>query len=143
MRDSVKEFFAALHKEHLQKRGFKKVRLTYSRSMGDYTERVQIQGSSWNDSRTNWRFYINFGIEFRGLKPRSPCRDFPGTHCWARLASIVHRVQSECELPKTGLKEFARLIADQIDRASQLVARRIGLLRAAYLGKSSPLLALR
>src|SRR5438046_2062639 len=102
MRDSVTQFFSRLHREHLKARGYKKVRYTFSRDMGGYTERIQFQGISWNDANSPWRFYITFGVEFPDLPSRSPCRDFPATHCWARIERVVPGAPNQYDLPETG-----------------------------------------
>jgi hypothetical protein len=41
------------------------------RLMKGFTERVQFQGSAWNGGDSAWRFYVNFGVQFHGLPPRS------------------------------------------------------------------------
>jgi len=77
-------FISELHSIHLKPRGFKKTRHTFIRSRDGYTEHYQIQGSAWNDREGPWTFYLNCGISFDGLPPRSPDRDFPRTHAWMR-----------------------------------------------------------
>ena len=138
MRDSVTEFFSSLQREHLKVRGYKKVRHTFSRNMGGYTERIQVQGSSWNDSDSPWRFYINFGVEFPDLPPRSPCRDFPATHCWTRIEHIVPDAPNQYDLPDTRTAEFAGELAGYLDCASRQVARQIRQIRRSYERRLSP-----
>ena|SRR5207245_1692844 len=142
MRESVKDFFAALHRVYLKPRAYRKVRHTFSREMDAYTERVQFQGSSWNDSTSPWRFYINFGVEFHNLPPRFPCRDFPNTHCWTRIEGIVPSAPAQYDLPGRRFEDFSAEIAGYLETASQRVSRRIGRIRAAYEQKKWPLLTL-
>jgi len=132
MRESAKEFFSRLHQDHLKPRGYKKVRQTFSRSIGDYTERIQFQGSAFNDASRPCRFYINFGVEFHDLRPRIPCRDFPETHCWTRAEAIVRGASSQYDLPEENVVGFAEQISHQLSSASELVAHRIRDVRQTY-----------
>lgn len=85
----VKEFFSSLHNTYLKPAGYSKERFTFSRDAGAYIERVQFQGSTWNAAGESWRFYINVGLQFKDIPPRSPDRDFPRTHVWERIGNIV------------------------------------------------------
>ena len=139
MNASVREFFSSLHREHLKRRGYTKTRHTFSRDMGSYTERIQIQGSAWNDSKSPWRFYINFGVEFHDLPPRTPCRDFPATHCWTRIDSLTPSAAAEYDLPQMVKPDFATKIADSLHQSSEHVARTIRQIRSAYESRSWPM----
>jgi len=132
MRESAKKFFSGLHQTYLKPKGYKKVRQTFSRAVGDYTERVQFQGSAFNDSSRPCRFYINFGVEFHDLRPRVPCRDFPETHCWTRIEAIFPGVPSQYDLPDESVADFTEHIATLLASASDSVAQRIQVIRQSY-----------
>ncbi len=138
MRDSAKEFFSHLHKTHLKPHGYTKLRHIFSRDMGSYTERVQFQGSNWSDPNCPLRFYINFGVEFHDLPPRSPCKDLPGTHCWTRIRHIAQNAPSHFDLPDNETSAFAAEIAAYLDYSSQQVAVKIPQIRKIYDEKKSP-----
>jgi hypothetical protein len=142
MSDPVTEFFSRLHQQHLKERGYKKTRHTFSREMDGYIERIQFQGSAWNDSATQWTFYINYGVEFCDLPARTPCRDFPGTHCWIRLEDIVSGLPKQHQLPKSNAEKFAAKLASCLDRASEVVSQSIDRIRSNYEQCGSPQLAL-
>jgi len=114
------------------------VRHTFSRDMDGYTERIQFQGSSGNDSDGPWRFYINLGVEFTDLPPRTPCRDFPATHCWTRIEHIVPDAPKQYDLPDTSTAEFASELAGYLDCASRQSARQIRQIRSSYEQRPSP-----
>src|SRR5688500_4939575 len=98
MRDLAKNFFSTLHAAHLKRMGYAKERNTFTRKLDGFTERIQFQGSAWNSGDGSWRFYMNFGVQFHGLPARSPERDLPGTHCWARIQSIVPEAPASFDL---------------------------------------------
>jgi hypothetical protein len=135
-------FFINLHHERLKAQGYKKARYTFSREMYGYTERIQFQGSSWNNLDNPWSFYINLGVEFADLPPRTPCRDFPGTHCWTRIEHIVPGAPSEYDLPETPTAVFAAELAAYLDCASRQVARQIRRIRRRYEERRSPRLTI-
>ena len=139
MNEAVKDFFSSLHREHLKPRGYTKTRHTFSRDMGNYTERIQFQGSAWNDSNSPWRFYINFGVEFHDLPPRTPCRDFPATHCWTRIPAVTPSGAAEYDLPQSVPPDFAAQIAASLQHGSEHVARTLQQIRSAYESKSWPI----
>ena len=132
MREFVKAFFSLLHREHLKPSGYRKLRHTFSREMSEYTEHVQFQGSSWNDAASPWRFYINFGVQFAGVSPRTPDRDFPDTHCWTRIEHIVPDALSQYDIPEADLPAFAAEIAAYVASASEAAARHIARIREDY-----------
>lgn len=132
MRESAKEFFSRLHQSHLKPSGYKKVRQTFSRNLGDYSERIQFQGSAFNDASRPCRFYINFGVEFHELRPRIPCRDFPETHCWTRIQKIVPGAPSHYDLPEKDVAGFAERISSLLASASGTVAQGVQGLRQTY-----------
>lgn len=138
MRDSVTQFFSSLHREHLKAQGYKKVRHTFSRALDGFVERIQFQGSDWNDADSPWRFYINFGVEFSDLPPRTPCRDFPATHCWTRIEHIVPDAPKQYDLPDASTAAFAGELAGYLDCASRQVARQIRQIRSSYEQRRSP-----
>lgn len=141
MQNSVKQFFVEIHASHFRQRGYKKIRHTFHRELDGYIERVQFQGSSWNDANSPWLFYINFGVEFSGLPARSPCRDFPATHCWTRIEALVPRMPPEYRLPEGDVAKFAAKIARCVEKASLLVADRLPGIRANYERSRSPQLS--
>lgn len=138
MRDSVSQFFSRLHRDYLKPRGYKKVRHNFSREADGYTERVQFQGSAWNDSSRPWTFYINFGIEFASLAPRTPCRDFPSTHCWTRIEYLVADAPDRYDIPDADTTGFAAEIAGYVARASEQVRVQISQIRRVYEQTHSP-----
>src|SRR5688572_23714719 len=111
-------FLSALHRVHLRPGGYRKSGHTFSRDRGDFTERIQIQGSSWNDSSGPWRFYLNFGVTFHGAPRRLPDRDFPQTHCWARISRIVPDAPPFHELCDDAVARAVE-VADIVRRASE------------------------
>jgi hypothetical protein len=137
MQDYVKEFFSHLHNEYLKARGYKKVRHTFSRDFGTYTERIQFQGSAWNDSSSPWRFYINFGVEFHDV-PAIERRDFPGTHCWTRIQVVALDAPSEFDLSERDTAGFASKIAFYLESGSRHVKQHIQQIRSAYDAKICP-----
>jgi len=142
MRESVTRFFSSLHQNHFKIRGYKKVRHTFSREMGDYVERIQFQGSKWNNSDDSWRFYINFGVEFSDLPPRIPCHDFPSTHCWTRIEQLVPDAPKQYDLPELDTAEFARELSAYFESASRQVAQQIRWIHSSYQQQHSPRLTL-
>lgn len=142
MRESAKEFFSRLHQIHLKPRGYKKVRQTFSRSIGGYTERVQFQGSAFNDASHPCRFYINFGVAFHSIRARVPCRDFPETHCWTRIEEMVRRAPSQYDLPDGNVEEFAVSVAKLVFSASEAAEQQIQVIRQAYCETKSSRLTL-
>jgi Domain of unknown function (DUF4304) len=131
MRDSIKDFFSALHQDYLKPSGYKKLRHTFSRDMGEYTEKIQFQGCSWNDSKSAWRFYINFGIEFHDLPPVIPM-DFSGTHCSARLDSIMANSPKHFHITETGSPKLAQELSVRLEQLSNYISERIGVIRESY-----------
>jgi hypothetical protein len=138
MHESVSQFFSALHRDYLKPRRYKKVRHTFSRDMGGYTERVQFQGSAWNNAGGPWTFYINFGVQFRDLPERVPCRDFPDTHCWTRIEYLVDDASKKYDIPANDTGSFAAEITDCLDQASQAAERQISVIRKSYEQTHSP-----
>src|SRR4051794_30886939 len=121
MDDRVQEFLSAIHGAHLKSLVYKKQRHTFTRDLEGFTERVKFQGSAWNSRGSSWRFYVSYGVQFRGLPPRSPDRDFPGTHCWARIESIVPEALRDFALVGND-DRLAEELAVYIERASRCVA---------------------
>ena len=132
MRESIKAFFSLLHCGHLKPSGYRTLRHTFSRGMSDYTERVQFQGSSWNDADCASTFYINFGVEFVGIPARTPDRDFPETHRWTRIEHIIRDAPKQYDIPESDLPAFAVEIAACVASASEAAARHISRLRSDY-----------
>lgn len=135
------KFFSDLHRLHLKAKGYRKQRHTFTRDHPDFTERVQFQGSAWNSSGSPWRFYINFGVQFRSLPPRLPDRDLPGTHCWTRIESLVPEAPAEFELASQHDKLSVDLVRF-VEMASQRVAQQIDAVRERYEKTRSPRLSL-
>ena len=73
---------------------FPKEGRTVSRDCGSYWERINFQGSAWNDANSG-RFYINVGIEFKDLAPRKLWSLMPHTHWADRLERIVKEAPSQ------------------------------------------------
>jgi len=135
------KFFSDLHRSYLKGKGYRKQRHTFTRDHPGFTERVQFQGSAWNSSGSPWRFYINVGVQFRDLPPRLPDRDLPGTHCWARIESLVPEAPSEFELTSQQHQISADLVR-LVEMASQRVAQQIDAVRERYEETRSPRLYL-
>ena len=132
MRESVKAFFTGLHREHMKPRGYTKQRHTFSRDVAGYTERVQFQGSDWNNAESPWRFYINFGVQFADIVRRTPDRDFPQTHCWTRIEHIVPDAPKQYDIPDSEVAAFTAQIAAYVAAASDTTARHIDGVREDY-----------
>ncbi len=137
MAELVEQFLSRLHATHLKAAGYKKKGHTFSRKRADFTERIQLQGSAWNDGRGPWRFYVNVGILFDGMPPRHPDRDFPGTHCWTRIENLVRGAPPELEL-SDNQEDVARRLAALIEDASTRLGREIDGLRRRYEAQGSP-----
>ncbi len=137
MQDYVREFFSRLHVTHLKGRGYKKVRHTFSRPMDGYAERIQFQGSAWNDSNGPWRFYINFGIEFHDL-PSVERRDFPATHCWTRIEHISADAPSEYDLSVENSADLASRVAFYLESGSRHVQQHVQEIRKSYDARIFP-----
>lgn len=118
----VKEFFSLLHNTYLKPAGYSKERFTFARDAGAYIERVQFQGSSWNSAGESWRFYINVGLQFKGIPPRYPDRDFPRTHLWERIGNIVD-APSQFDLSVESTTILASEINASIVLASAVISR--------------------
>jgi len=131
MQDSIKLFFSELHKNHLKSRGYTKERHTFSRDMGKYTEKIQFQGCSWNDSKGPWGFYVNYGIQFHDLPPAVPV-DFSRTHCSARLDSLIGNSPKHFHIRENNSNELAQEISDCVDNLSKFIAERFDFIRESY-----------
>lgn len=129
------DFLSEFHKNHLKELGFKKIRRTFSRDMGDYWERFNFQGSSWNSSDTqDWRYYINLGVEFKDLEARRNWSYFPHTHWSGRIESVVKSASAIGEYNEnTNKKELAEKLKGYILEASQKMSDEMEGLRAHYL----------
>jgi Domain of unknown function (DUF4304) len=132
MSDSAEAFLTQLHRDQLKALGFGKKRHTFSRACDGYTERFQVQGSAWNDATHPWRFYVNVGVEFDDVHPRSPARDFPGTHCWTRLEELVPRAPADFDLVLGQESELATDLIELLLDASGVLADQMPGIRAAY-----------
>ena len=135
MKKWLDEFLNELHKNYLKELGFRKVRRTFSRDMGDYWERFNFQGSSWNSSdERDWRYYINLGVEFKDLKPQKNWTYFPHTHWADRIESVVKKASSVGEYnEKTNKAELAEKLKGFILEATEKISREISGLRRHYL----------
>ncbi len=125
------EFFSQLHTVHLKPMGFRKTRHTFFRAGSEVTECIQFQGSAWNDRDSPWRFYVNFGVLFRDLPPRHPDRDFPRTHCWARIDSLVPGAHRDFDLAGD-TDQLASSLAELVEQASRMVHGRLDRVRERY-----------
>jgi len=118
----VKNFFSVLHRDHLKPRGYTKERFTFSRDAGEFVERVQFQGSQWNSAGEPWQFYINVGVQFKDLPPRSPDRDFPRTHAWSRIENIVPGIPAKYQVSPTTVAALASELNTLLAQASASVS---------------------
>lgn len=105
--DFVSRFFSQLHRVFLKRRGYNKIRHSFSREINGYTERVQYQGSVRNGAHGPWTFYINFGVEFPDFEARTLRRDFPFTHCGTRIEHLVDDVSRQHAIGSSGSASLA------------------------------------
>lgn len=138
----IEEYLSQLHREHLKPRGFTKVGHTFSRQRDSFTERFQVQGSAWNDSSQPWRFYLNVGVAFPDLPPRLPDRDFPATHCWARVDAIVTGAPSHFELQPGERDILTASLCGYIDDADERLSAAVETICHNYQRTSTPWLSL-
>jgi hypothetical protein len=125
-------FVAELHNGHLKPIGFRKRRHTFVRYQDGYAEHYQIQGSAWNNPSTSWICYLNCGISFEGLPPRSPDKDFPRTHAWMRSGVFVRDARPQYDVTVENSEVTAKEIADVIVRCSEYFRRRHVVLLECY-----------
>ena len=137
MKKWLDEFLTEFHKEHLKTLGFKKVRRTFSKDMGNYWERFNFQGSSWNyPGNEDWRYYINLGVEFKDLPSRRNWSYIPHTHWSGRIESVLKDASAVGEYNEdTNKKELAEKLKDYILEASRKMSEEIEGIRSHYLGK--------
>jgi hypothetical protein len=132
MRTLGDAFVARLHVEHLKPLGFKKTRHTFVRAHAAYAEHYQVQGSAWNNKDGPWTCYLNCGISFNGLPPRSPDRDFPRTHAWMRAGRFAKGARSQYDVTADNMLGLVEEIAGVIRECSNYFEARHGALRHAY-----------
>jgi hypothetical protein len=136
MQKWVSSFFSELHRNHLKQLGFKKVRHTFSRDAGDYWERINFQGSAWNNSNEPWDFYINVGVEFKDLPERKYWALLPHTHWSRRIGEIVKDAPGGYEIaPNKNEVELATQIVIHIQKASATISLNIADIRSSYISK--------
>jgi hypothetical protein len=128
---AVKDFFRMLHEEYLKPRGYRKVGHNFYRRLDDYAERFQFQGSAWIQAGYSWRFYVNVGVEFRGLRTRKDM-GFPRTHCHSRLEAIVTRAPPHFDFQLGRSEPLARRLSRFLEAASETIARKQSRWRASY-----------
>lgn len=135
MKKWLDEFLSEFHKHYLKSLGFKKVRRTFSRDMGDYWERFNFQGSSWNyPDNEDWRYYINLGVEFKDLEARRNWSYFSHTHWSGRIESVVKSASAVNKYNEnTNKKELAEKLNGYILQASRKMSEEIKGLRLHYL----------
>jgi hypothetical protein len=131
MNSTVKEFFRMFHDRHLKPRGFKKVGHNFYRIADDYTERIQFQGSAWNSAGGPWRFYVNIGVEFRGIRTRTN-RGFPRTHCHGRLNDIVKRSPQHFDFALNKAEQLARRLSRLLESATDTISHKQRRCRTSY-----------
>jgi hypothetical protein len=139
MKKWLDEFLSEFQKNNLKALGFKKVRRTFSRDMGDYWERFNFQGSMSNyPDVKNWRYYINLGVEFKDLEARRYWSLFPNTHWSERIESVVKEAPAMYEYNEnTNKNELAEKLKGYILEASQKMSQEIKVLREYYLEKKN------
>jgi hypothetical protein len=125
-------FVAELFSEHLKSLGFEKRQHTFVRSRDGYAEHYQIQGSAWNNPSTSWTCYLNCGISFDGVPPRSPDKEFPRTHAWMRRGVFVKDARPQYDVTAANRAVMAKEIADVIYRCSEYFQRRHAALLKSY-----------
>lgn len=135
MKEWLDEFLREFQKNHLKELGFKKVRRTFSRDLGDYWERFNFQGSSWNSSdEETWLYYINLGVEFKDIEPRKYWSYFPHTHWSGRIESVVGAASVVGQYDEnTNKEELAKNLKRYILEASGKMLAEIKGLRQYYL----------
>lgn len=129
----LSNLFTQLHREHLKRRGFKKVRFTFSRDASAYVERFNFQGSAWS-SATEKRFYINIGIWFPEYGDDTSGSLFPGNHWAARIERLVPEAPPHWDVHAgTDFAVLSAELARLIDAAGLELAARVGHCRDEYL----------
>ncbi|WP_306535296.1 DUF4304 domain-containing protein [Geobacter sp.] len=125
-----------LQTEYLKSAGYRKQGRTFSRSRSGYTERFNVQGSSWNGTGVKWRFYLNVGIEFNDVPPELYWSYFSHTHWAARAEALVTDAPSDWNYDSnTDRVALKALLAQTIFAASRTLEARSADLRAEYLNK--------
>jgi hypothetical protein len=139
MKEWLDQFLSDFHRGYLKELGFKKTRRTFSRDMGDYCERFNFQGSTSNyPDHESWRFYLNVGVEFKGLESRRYWSLFPHTHWAVRVASVVPSAPSKYEYNLQTNREGLMLqLSSYLQRASEKIARESEGIRLHYLAGDS------
>lgn len=126
MQDWAKQFISRLHRDSLRPLGFRKQRHTFSRERESHTERVQIQGSSWNDpDGLRWTFYLNAGLYFPELPEPIGNRGFVHTHVYARLRQFDARCKDAFELTEANESETQQAVTSSIVTACNAFERDI------------------
>jgi len=132
VQDSAKRFVSELHTFDLKTRGFTKNGHTFARKRDRYTERVQVQGSSWNSSSDpKWRFYLNAGVYFEGLPEPKANRALPGTHVYGRLSSFSPGCVDGFDLTNENADLVRAEVVSNIERALTAIAARLSRIREA------------
>ncbi|MGD9561433.1 MAG: DUF4304 domain-containing protein [Pyrinomonadaceae bacterium] len=115
-----------LHKNHLKALGYRKVRRTFSRDMGGYVERFNLQ-ASWNaPGLKQWSYFVNVGVEFNDLPKKENWFGQPNVHWSQRIESILENVRdigrySERSNPTEQAIKLARYISE----SSEIVGKEI------------------
>ena len=130
------DFCSQLQNERLKTRGFKRLRRTFSREHEGWNERYQVQGSQSNSVDSPWTFYLNCGIEFRGIPRRTPDAGFPRVHASSRCGVFVPSSRPQYELTAESRQELVDEIETVILMCSDYFAARHSILRGLYEDKN-------
>jgi hypothetical protein len=137
MKDDLKTwlpaFLSEFHRAQLRALGYRKERRTFSRDMGAYWERFNIQGDDYNGV-AGWRFYLNAGVEFKDIPARIHWSGFPHTHWTNRMDRLVPGSPKDWEYDEDTEKFIlAYTLRQVITQASQVMAGDIDRIRELVL----------
>jgi len=135
MKKWLDEFLSDFHKIHLKNLGYKKKYHTFSIDRGTYWERYNFQGSAYNPTEGNeGTFYLNVGVEFKDLEPRTSWTWFGNTHSAWRLHCDATVPGGGWEYDeKLNKEELMHKLLDLIEETSQEIAEGIADIRSRYL----------
>ncbi|WP_172205390.1 DUF4304 domain-containing protein [Niveibacterium sp. COAC-50] len=93
--------------------GFKKQGRNFTRKSEGYTERVSVQGSSWNSGDEPWHFYINVAVAIDGV----PLRETSKFHADGRLERLAPSAPAAYDLTAANLESLAIEISGYVMEA--------------------------
>jgi hypothetical protein len=119
MSERASKFLSTLHRSSLKGLGFKKVRQTFSRQVGDdYIEYFNFQGSQWNSSDRPWGFYLNIGVYFLLPSDDYAVASFTNSKLHGRPGHLIKDAPSYFELSEAAEDELLTIIPGVIQKVS-------------------------